>query len=238
MVKALNRLLRRLVAATHSLQMALEWRIAPPPEWFDHFIDLHSQWGRTRLPFFAERGIFNLLVVKPGASVLDLCCGDGFNAHHFYSIRAGKVLSVDVDPAAIRHARRNFKAPNVEYQAADIRTSLPAGPFDNVIWDAAIEHFSEAEIHRLVAGIRERLLPGGVLSGYTVLEEAGKQHPDHEYEFKTKADLARFFSPHFANVLVFQTTYPTRRNLYFFASDAALPFDPSWPDSLRIPTVG
>jgi SAM-dependent methyltransferase len=126
----------------------------------------------------------------------------------------------------------------VAYETADIRTSLPAGPFDNVIWDAAIEHFSEEEIRGLVAGIRERLRPDGVLSGYTVLEEAGKQHPDHEYEFRTKADLARFLTPHFANVLVFETAYPTRRNLYFFASDAALPFDPSWPDSLRIPAEG
>ena len=233
-VKLVNRRLRRLSSLGHRLQMRMEWSIEPQPEWFDHFIDVHYQWPEKRLPFFLERGVFNLLVVKPGADVLELCCGDGFNAHHFYSIRASKVKSVDFDPDAIGHARRNFDAANVTYALADIRKSIPPGTFDNVIWDAAIEHFTQDEIGTLVREIRQRLKPQGVLSGHTVFEETFEQHPEHEYEFKSKDDLARFLTPHFANVLVFQTVYPSRRNLYFFASDGGLPFDPSWPDALRI----
>lgn len=235
-MKAVNAALRALTAAGHRIQMAMEWRVEPHPEWFDHFIDLHYQWTARRLPFFLERGVFSLLAVKPAASVLELCCGDGFNAHHFYSIRAARVHAVDFDPAAIAHARRHFRAPNVAYDVADIRTAMPAGTYDNVIWDAAIEHFTEAEIAAVMRGIRERLRPGGVLSGYTILEEEdhAKQHHEHEYEFRSKADLARFLTPHFAEVLVFQTDYPTRRNLYFYASDAPLPFDPGWPDAVRI----
>lgn len=234
LMKTINAAMRKLTSTGHHLQMAMEWGVKPNPEWFDHFIDQHYQWTSRRLPFFLERGVFNLLAIKPNSSVLELCCGDGFNAHHFYSIRAAKVHSVDFDPAAIAHANRYFKAPNVTYGVADIRASMPSGTFDNVIWDAAIEHFTEAEIARLMRDIRKRLRPGGVLSGYTILEEAHEQHHEHEYEFKSKADLARFLTPHFENVLVLQTSYPKRRNLYFFASDAVLPFDEDWEHALRI----
>jgi protein-L-isoaspartate O-methyltransferase len=233
-VKAMNRVLRKLSAGGHRLQMAMEWAIAPPPEWFDHFIDVHYQWKARRVPLFLERGVFSLLAVKPGARILELCCGDGFNAHHFYSIRAASVSSVDFDRAAIAHARRNFDAPNVTYEVADVRTQMPAGTYDNVIWDAAIEHFTEEEIGALMVAIRERLGARGILSGYTVIEDSFEHHPDHEYEFKSKQDLARFLAPHFANVLVLETGYPSRKNLYFFASDAELPFDASWADGLRV----
>src|SRR5690242_13274521 len=83
-VKVLNRFQRRLTAACHQLQMWLQWGIKPKPKWFDHFIDQHYQWSANRIPAPWERGIFNLLAIKSGASVLELCCGDGFNAFHFY----------------------------------------------------------------------------------------------------------------------------------------------------------
>ena len=35
---------------------------------------------------------------------------------------------------------------NIEFILGDIRNDIPEGPFDNVIWDAAIEHFTEEEI--------------------------------------------------------------------------------------------
>ena len=232
-IKAVNRGLRAFTAATHRVQMMLEWSIEPNPEWFDHFIDQYHQWYRSRIPYPWERGLFNLLAIRQGASVLELCCGDGFNAHHFYSIRAERVHSVDFDPKAIAHAKRHFRAPNVTYAVADIRKDLPPGPFDNIIWDAAIEHFTEAEIGRLIGEIRRRLKTGGILSGYTLVKEEHKAHHDHEYEFESPEDLARVLKPHFRNVLVWQTNYPTRRNLYFFASDSTLPFDTQWPGVLR-----
>lgn len=38
----------------------------------------------------------------------------------------------------------------------------------------------------------------------------------------------RFLTPHFTNVRVFETIYPDRHNLYFWASDASIPFDADW----------
>jgi hypothetical protein len=75
--------------------------------------------------------------------------------------------------------------------------------------------------------IKAVLSPSGTLSGYTIIElEGGVKHlHQHEYEFHNKEDLARFLTPHFKNVHVFQTVFPSRTNLYFYATDGRLPFN-------------
>lgn len=217
-------------AAYHRLFMA-QWGIYPLPEFYAHKIGMYWGWGATRQAYWVERGVFSLLAMKPGCKVLELCCGDGFNAQYFYSCRAGSIIAVDFDPTAINYARSNFSAPNVRYEVADIRTEIPEGSFDNIIWDTAIEHFTEQEISELMLAIKRRLTPDGILSGSTIKElpSGEKMLVHHEYEFKSKEDLARFFHPHFRNVKVFETIYSERTSLYFWASDGEVPFSPTWP---------
>lgn len=232
-IRLVNRAVRGVAAFTHRIQYLIEWGISPNPEWFDHYLDQYYLWPKYRTPWSWERGVFGLLAIRQGARVLELCCGDGFNAERFYAIRAGSITSVDFDPDAISFARRNFRAPNVTYEVADIRTGMPQGRFDNVIWDAAIEHFTEDEIRQLMTNIKARLVEGGILSGHTIVElDHGKSHHEHEYEFRSKADLLRFLQPYFRNVRIFETVYSTRHNLYFFAGDGALPFDEKWQAQL------
>jgi SAM-dependent methyltransferase len=167
--------------------------------------------------------------------VLELCCGDGFNSRNFYSLRSRKVVACDFDPLALKTARRKNSAPNVEYLLADIRTDMPGGAYENIVWDAAIEHFTPEETDKLLQDIHARLAPGGILSGYTIVERASKEKmlTHHEYEFKNKEDLLRFLAPRFQRAVVFETIYESRHNLYFFASDGPLPFDPEWPHAVR-----
>lgn len=223
-IKRINEWVRKLSSFTHRIQLSIEWEITPNPEWFDHFIELHYYWGAYRIPYGWERGIFNLLAMRQGANVLELCCGDGFNAYHFYSIRAGHILSVDFDPVAIEHAKRNFSLGNVEYRVSDIRSDMPGGVFDNVLWDGAIEHFTVDEIDNLLASIKSRLTDRGVLSGHTIVRRSEKSHHDHEHEFESAQELANALRHHFRHVRVIETVYPTRHNLYFFASDSELLF--------------
>jgi SAM-dependent methyltransferase len=238
LIKAANRLIRRVSSASHRLQYHLEW-LPPSPEWFDHYVDVHWQWSATGQSFFVERGVFSSLAIEQGASVLELCCGDGFNAKHFYGPRASCVVAVDFDPTAIAFARRANRRVNVKFEIMDIRRQLPEGRFDNVIWDAAIEHFTEEEIDSILQGIRRCLSPGGVLTGYTILEgESGIRHiPQHEREFKNKEDLLSFFKPTFPFVEIFETVYPSRTNLYFYASDReeSIPFADRHPRFLQFP---
>jgi hypothetical protein len=79
--------------------------------------------------------------------------------------------------------------------------------------------------------IKNRFTPDGILSGYTLVETSDHtQHiHQHEYEFRDMADLKKFLTPHCRSVKVFETIYPSRHNLYFYASDGPIPFHPDWP---------
>ena len=103
--------------------------------------------------------------------------------------------------------------------------------FEKIVWDATIEHFTEHEIDKILADIKWRLAENGVLSDYTIVEKGdGSKHiHQSEYEFKNKEDLYRFFEPHFKHFVVFETIYPSRHNLYFWASDSVFPFQEGWP---------
>lgn len=217
------------VSSAHRRLMRLQWAVPPQPEHFDHHIDLYYQWLATRSSFWVERGAFGALALK-GGDVLELACGDGFNARNFYSLRSRSVVACDFDPSAIKAAHRKNSAPNVRFELTDIRDAMPQGEFGNVVWDAAIEHFTPAEIKKILSDIKSRLGRDGILSGYTIVAQAdgAKMLSHHEYEFKSKEDLLGFLAPHFRNVTVFETAYPSRRNLYFWASDGQIPFAPGW----------
>jgi SAM-dependent methyltransferase len=218
-----------LVSVSHLLLMKVQWSIGENPEFFDHRIDLYYQWLRKRSSFWLERGIFGTLAMK-GGRVLELGCGDGFNTRNFYSRYSQQVLACDFDPSAIKTAKRKNSGPNVEFILADIRSQMPIGKFDNVVWDASIEHFTPEEIRNIMANIKQRLTPDGILSGYTLVErhDGVKALHHHEYEFKDMDDLKRFLSPHFKNVIVFETKDSDRHNLYFWAADGVIPFSQEW----------
>lgn len=219
---------RGISYVAHWFQFMVEWGV-DNPEYFDHQLDVHYQWTKTGNSLPMERGVHSSLALRGGGNTLDLACGDGFFTNYFYALKSKSVVGIDFDKSAIRMANSNKILDNVNFVLGDIRSDIPDGPFDNVVWDAAIEHFTEAEIKSLVARIKAVMLPSAVLSGYTVTEaEHGHKHlHQHEYEFHDKEDLARFLRPHFKNVHVYETTFPTRTNLYFYASDEALPID--WP---------
>lgn len=220
--------------SAHKRLMAVQRGMPPTSENFDHQIDQFYWWAASRNPQWVERGVYGALALK-GGNLLELCCGDGFNARNFYSLNSKQVVACDFDPKIIRVAKRKNSAPNVSFHIVDIRTQMPHGRYDNIVWDAAIDYFTESEIQDIVGSIKNRLTPDGILSGHTAVERADgqKQLSHHEYEFKNKEDLLRFFTPFFVNVLVFETEYPGRHNLYFWASDSAVPFGYGWAHASR-----
>jgi methyltransferase family protein len=242
LVKTVNAGLRRLAAAGHQLQYIREWRLATRvPHFFDPHIDLYWKWEQSRNPMSWERGTFGLLAMKPGCRQLDLCCGEGFHTHRFYSGRAGSVVAVDYNKEAIAVARRRFQAPNIDYRCADIRSQMPQGPFDNVTWDAGIEYFTKPEIVDILKAIKARLAPHGMLSGYSILLEQGDgavQIPDgQKFVAASRDDLGELLHSVFRNVTILRTGHADqtqrRTNHYFFASDGTLPFDENWCDLER-----
>lgn len=225
------------VTKAHKHLKWAEWRIPPQPEFFDHHIDLYYQWLDTRNPLWLERGIFGRLALK-GGRTLELACGDGFNARNFYSSGSREIVACDFDPRALKIALSKNLHHNIKYVQADIRCAMPEGKFDNIVWDAAIEHFTPKEIGKILRDIKNRLNSDGVLSGYTIVEKKSgeKSLSHHEYEFKSKEDLMGFISPYFKNIKVFETIYSNRHNLYFWASDeeSAIPFSNEWPNAINL----
>ena len=229
---------RAWAKSAHKRLMYAQWSMGDNPEWFDHNIDHYYQWHKTGNSLWLERGVFSGICLKHGGDALELCCGDGFNAANFYSHRTRSITACDFDDSAIKSARKIWKRPNLNFVVADIRNQMPNGKFDNVIWDGAIEHFTEDEIAKLMGDIKERMKTNAILSGYTIVEkDDGVKHiHQHEYEFQSKEDLIRFLEPHFTNVVVFETVYPSRHNLYFWASDdeSQIPFSRNWASMCSI----
>jgi SAM-dependent methyltransferase len=218
-------------AQAHKRLFRIQWTLPPQTEFFDHHIDLFQQWLTTRNSLWVERGVFGSIAQKIGGDILELACGDGFMARNFYSLRARKIVACDFDPLAIRLAKRKNSAPNIEYVVSDIRTQMPEGKFDTIVWDAAIEHFTPEETRSILYNIKQRLNQDGILCGYTLLgKEEAKAFSHHEYEFKSKEELLRCLTPYFKYVSVFETIYLERTNFYFWASDSnQLPFRKEWP---------
>ncbi len=159
--------------SAHRRLATVQWALLPQPENFDHHINLFYWWRKSRNPQWVERGVYGALCLK-GGNVLELCCGDGFNSRNFNSLIPESVVGCDFDPLVLRTARRKNHAPNVSFVEADIRTNMPDGMFVNVIWDAAIEHFTPEEIGAIIRDIKIRLRPHGVVSGHTVVEKGGR----------------------------------------------------------------
>jgi SAM-dependent methyltransferase len=227
--------LKYFIAQSYKKLFGVTWALGKSPEFFDHHIDLFYQWQKTKNPLWLERGVFGGLAISRGGKILELACGDGFNSRNFYSHISDSVIAVDFDKNAIKTATKKNKTGNVDFILADIRTDMPEGSFDNIVWDAAIEHFTEKEIDEIMKNIKTRLdETTGILSGYTIVEKAeGKSLPQHEYEFKNMDDLKRFFEPYFKNIIIFETKYPERHNLYFWASDGIIPFMEGWEHWLK-----
>jgi hypothetical protein len=59
---------------------------------------------------------------------------------------------------------------------------MPEGIFENIVWEAAIEHFTLEETAKLLVDNKRRLGRDGILSGY---------------EYKSKEELAKILKQHF-----------------------------------------
>jgi 2-polyprenyl-3-methyl-5-hydroxy-6-metoxy-1,4-benzoquinol methylase len=184
------------------------------PSWFDHRIDLYYQWPNNL--FWLERGFFARRHMFQGCSVLDLFCGDGFYARHFYASIAGRIEAVDKDARAIDHARSVHSHPKITYWHQDaIKEGFPHDSYDVVTWFEGIEHLSETDAMMLLERIRKALPSDGVLVGSTPLvpeAEKSKGNWEHQNEFTSTAGLEALLRRYFANVTTEVTVYPEMRS--------------------------
>ena len=98
--------------------------------------------------------------------LLDAGCGTGQNLIEIVQRRPEmRALGVDSVPVAVRSAEDGVRlaevTERVTLEVADLRTSVPSGPFRSIL-DAGVLHvFSNDDRRRYLAGVTKALLPGG-----------------------------------------------------------------------------
>lgn len=141
---------------------------------------------RQRTSFLVDRAA---ALIAPGAVVVDLCCGAGAIGAALAAEVAGlELYAADIDPAAVRCARRNLAGVAAEVYEGDLFAPLPASLRGRVrVLVANVPYVPSGEIalmppeardheprtaldggvdgldvlRRLAAGAREWLAPGG-----------------------------------------------------------------------------
>jgi ribosomal protein L11 methyltransferase len=103
--------------------------------------------------------------LQPGMSVFDLGTGSGILAIAAAKLGASSVLAVDIDPIAVKTARGNIKANNVDPLIRVRRGTLSLRAqreFKNH-FDIVLANITARAISDLAGGLAEVLKPGGIL---------------------------------------------------------------------------
>lgn len=157
--------------------------------WYEH-------WHRYA---FARR-------LAAGRRVLDAACGEGYGSAMLSAV-ATDVVGVDVDDAAVQHARSRYAAlPRLRYERADAtELPFPDGSFDLVVSFETLEHLAAQE--RLLQGFARVLADDGVLvisspDKRTYSELAGFRNEFHVRELY-REELLDLLRPHFPAVRLY-----------------------------------
>lgn len=111
-------------------------------------------------------------VVRPGDDVVDVGCGSGALAVGAALLGAGRVVAVDIDPAAVEATTRNAAANGVRVEVAQGDASEVDGPFDVVL-----ANLGSPLVFELASVLLAATAPGGALVLSGLLDErAGDVH--------------------------------------------------------------
>jgi len=99
-----------------------------------------------------------------GRRVLDAACGEGYGTA-LLAKSAAQAIGLDVDPAAIAHARSAYAGrPHLAYECGSVAAiPLPDASVDVVVSFETIEHLPAADQPVMIAEFERVLAPGGLL---------------------------------------------------------------------------
>ena len=185
------------------------WQLIPIRPHFTHHRLTWFLFGfgpRAMHPFQLVRAFYTAEALQPEDVVLDIGCGDGFITNHFLSAQCAEVDAIDIDPAAIRQAKRHNTKPNIAYYLRDaVKEPFPRKTYDVIVWNGAIGHFTTPDARTILQKIATTLSPNGIFAGS---ESLGREGSDHLQLFETTNDLTELFRPHFAQVWTKALRYP------------------------------
>jgi hypothetical protein len=198
--------------------------------WFDHRFDYMrgpQNWH------WLERGVFGNMVIEPGYRVLDLCSGDGIYSGLFYSVRASYVDAIDRDKKAISLAKKRYSKLNIRFLTADVLNDpFPESSYDVVFLFAAIGYFSIEDGTHLIQKIA-RALPNrnSVFVGSTPILPPRTSCDPQQHDRSQGSSIGKsrgvvmepmpievlksFLQPHFHEIKLWTSEWPTRTEAYF-----------------------
>jgi SAM-dependent methyltransferase len=135
--------------------------------------DAESMYDDDYLYFFAGGSAsddadlaWRLLDLRPGMTVLDLCCGHGDLAN-LLAAQGCQVTGLDFSTVFLDRARADAAAAgvDVEYVAGDMRAIPWTGRFDRIVnWSTAFGYFDDVTNRAVLDGVVRALRPGGRLA--------------------------------------------------------------------------
>jgi SAM-dependent methyltransferase len=172
-----------------------------------------------------NRAFLTSQMILPGDAVYEIGCGEGFFTKRFYSYKARYVDAIDIEPEAIRRARRRNADAKITYVRGDaVAADPPRAPYDVIVWDGAIGHFPPDATERLLGKIAGLLTSDGVFCGSESLGECGG---DHLQYWATLDELGGLLRRHFRHVEMLEDQYSIgdrkqdfRREAYWRCSNA------------------
>lgn len=174
--------------------------------WYEH-------WHRYA---FARR-------LMAGKRVLDAACGEGYGSSLLADV-AAEVVGVDIDAAAVEHARLRYGSkPGLRFECADA-TRLPFAErtFDLVVSFETLEHLAAQE--ELLAGFARVLVDDGILiisspDKRTYSELAGFHNEFHVRELY-RDELLALLRPHFPQIRLYGQKLLFQSALWALESDS------------------
>lgn len=217
-----ERVLLSLLGKYYDSKFKREWLLDSSPPHFDDnrrdaFDFMFSDQTVGPYPFY--RGFFNSELINLGDRLLDIGCGDGFFAKHFFSPKCGNIDALDLDPVALHIARTNNSAKNIQYyQLNAIDDDFPCDQYDVIVWDGAIGHFSEVSTNIVLKKIHRSLTSHGVFAGSESLgtEECER---DHLQFFYSLDDFQKIFQPYFKYIELRTVRYKINKRDDFFREE-------------------
>ncbi len=215
----------RLLGALHRNQFKRQWKYADNVPHFtnDRIQGYELVYGKNRNPYFFNPGAFVSEVIRPDDAILDISCGDGFITNSYFSCLCQHIDAFDIDPSAIRMAKRLNSHPKIDFQLRDaVRQPFPGTAYDVIVWNGAIGHFRSDDVNIVLAKIKAALRVGGIFAGSEAL---GREGHDHLQFFADEKELAKLFRPYFKHVWVRSAKYPIsggyiRTEAYWRCSDS------------------
>lgn len=110
--------------------------------------------------------------VTPGASVLDYGCGSGILAIAAARLGAGRVVGVDIDPAAVLAARDNAGRNHVEAEFLDVSATL------SIEADMLVANILSNPLKMLAPALSRHVRPGGIMALSGVLAAQAEEVMD------------------------------------------------------------